>query len=84
MNAAEDQVLGLFARNREIMSQRKARKLKSQRTVWEPSVGWLTTSEREMLEEQGCLPDGYKTLDERQRGFRLTHQKFKEICNYAR
>jgi hypothetical protein len=49
--------------------------------VWEPSVGWLTPSERTMLEENDCLPEGYRTVDERKRGYRLTHTKFKEYQN---
>jgi hypothetical protein len=81
MNAADEQVLGLFQRNRELISQRKARKSRSLQQVWEPSTGWLIPSERQLLEENDRLPDGYRTVDERKRGYRLTQAKFKEICD---
>lgn len=81
MNVAEEQVLGLFQRNRALISQRKAQRSRSLQQVWEPSYGWLTPSERKLLEENDRLPDGYKTVDERQRGYRLTHAKFKEYQN---
>jgi hypothetical protein len=78
MSGGEGKVLDLFQRNRDLMSQRKIQRSRSQQMVWEPSVGWLTPSERTLLEENDCLPDGYRTVDERKRGYRLTHTKFKE------
>lgn len=78
MSVAEKQVLGLFQRNRDLISRRKIQRSRSQQMVWEPSVGWLTPSERTMLEENDCLPKNYRTVDERKRGYRLTQIKFKE------
>jgi hypothetical protein len=78
MNGGESKVLDLFQRNRDLMSQRKIQRSRSQQMVWEPSVGWLTPSERTLLEENDCLPEGYRTVDERKRGYRLTLIKFKE------
>jgi hypothetical protein len=78
MSGGESKVLDLFQRNRDLMSQRKIQRSRSQQMVWEPSVGWLTPSERTLLEENDCLPEGYRTVDERKRGYRLTLIKFKE------
>jgi hypothetical protein len=80
MSGGENKVLDLFQRNRDLMSRRKIQRSRSQQMVWEPSVGWLTPSERTLLEEEenDCLPEGYRTVDERKRGYRLTQTKFKE------
>jgi len=78
MSGGESKVLDLFQRNRDLMSRRKIQRSRSQQMVWEPSVGWLTPSERTLLEENDCLPEGYRTVDERKRGYRLTLIKFKE------
>ena len=78
MSGGESKVLDLFQRNRDLMSRRKIQRSRSQQMVWEPSVGWLTPSERTLLEENDCLPEGYRTVDERKRGYRLNLIKFKE------
>lgn len=81
MSAASSPDCPLWRKNRELIAQRSLQKSRLVQPVWEPSVGWLTPSERQILEENDRLPDGYLTVDERQRGFRLTHKIFKEICD---
>lgn len=65
------------ANARRLEENRKNRVRSKSKTSWEPEFGWLTRSELDKL-NKGTEPT--RTRDERLRGFRLTKDKYKEIC----
>lgn len=64
--------------NRKVIEENLKRSKARKRSVWHPQYGWLTQREYEKLNQNHVIVG--PTVDERARGYKLTEQKFKEIC----